>query len=560
MFSQKEKTVIYDAFDMYYAEYCNAFPSNEELGHITFTKEFEQRMQKLIDREQKFYFYWINTVGKRVAMIALVLLVCLTTVTFSVKALREPFLSFIVETYERFTNIIFVKDENEAQVNFEKIIPDYIPEGYSVTDIKADSTIFYEILYSGEDENSYILYSQNTNGAGVQINTENVGYEELNINNNLAFYYSNKGINTIIVDGKNYFFTIEGTVTKEEIIKIAESIDEINFEIKLPNYIPEGYVKDIENSHDTLYQVKYNSSDGLNSIIFLQGIKDGTSVQANTEDVEYEKIYINACEGLIWSNNGYNSVAFNTDKYVFTVVTTLSREELIKIAESIDVDKPDIKLPNYIPEGYVKGEEYGSDDYYQVGYNTVDNSNIIIFSQTVNTGATAQANTQGVDYEKIYINKCEGLFWSNKGYNSVIFSTDKYIFTVETTLPREELIKIAESINICDFKVKKPNYIPEGYTLDSESNSTVNYEAIYYGADELNTIAYLQRITDGTTVHANTQGVGYEKIYINYCEGIAWSNKGNNSLVFSTDECVFMITTTLPKEELIKIAESIDVR
>ena len=131
MFSQKEKSIIYEAFDMYYLDYCKTLPSNEELSHITFTKEFEERMRKLIEREKKFYFYWINTVRKRVAIIILVIIISLTSVTFGVKAIREPVIRFILETFEKFTNITFVNDdETEILANdfiFENKFPTYIP-------------------------------------------------------------------------------------------------------------------------------------------------------------------------------------------------------------------------------------------------------------------------------------------------------------------------------------------------------------------------------------------------------------------------------------------------
>mgnify|MGYP003303261871 CR=1 FL=1 len=229
MFSQKEKSVIYEAFDMYYINYCKTIPSNEELSYITFTKDFEEKMQKLIESERKFYFYWINTVRKRVAIIILAIIISLTSVTFGVKAIREPVIRFIVETFEKFSNVVFVGDKSEEDeeiyYNFETINPSYIPNGY-VLDSNFEQETVYQAVYINEQTSLMFMYMQAINNDGIlQANTENVVYENILVNDYPAIYYFNKGTNTIILSGEKYIFTIEGTIEKEELIKIAESIE-----------------------------------------------------------------------------------------------------------------------------------------------------------------------------------------------------------------------------------------------------------------------------------------------------------------------------------------------
>ena len=232
IFTKREKAIIYEAFDLYYANYCKTLPTNEELSYIKIPDILDAKIQKLIEREKKFYFYWFNTFGKRVAAIILAILISLTTVTFSVKALREPFIRFIVEIYEKFSNVIFVNDKSESDIILvteelilEKIQPTYIPEEYELESEYNDEVIHKEI-YINSDKSKTIMYMQRINDESiVQANTENVVYENILINNYSAIYYSNKGTNTIVVSGERYIFTIEGTIEKEELLKIAESID-----------------------------------------------------------------------------------------------------------------------------------------------------------------------------------------------------------------------------------------------------------------------------------------------------------------------------------------------
>lgn len=227
-FTQKEKAIIYEALDLYCIEFCKTLPTDEELSGITFSEEFERKMQKLINRQKKFYYYWFNTVGKRVAAIILVLLLSLTTITFSVKALREPVIRFIVETYEKFSSIVFVNDKSEEDTiidfTFEKVNPAYIPSGY-VKDSEMDAVSIYQARYFNSDRTSTFLYMQAINDEGIiQANTEGIIYENIRINNIDGVIYSNKGNNTVIFNTDEYVFTIIGTISKEELVKIAESI------------------------------------------------------------------------------------------------------------------------------------------------------------------------------------------------------------------------------------------------------------------------------------------------------------------------------------------------
>lgn len=230
MFSAKEKTVIYEAFDLYYKEYCKTLPTKEELSHVEIPNQLDAKMQKLIARERKFYYYWLNTVGKRVAAIILAVFISLTTVTFSVRALREPVIKFIVETFEKFSNVLFVNNKSEKDtiidMNFalEVIDLEYIPDGYKLESSFSDDVV-HQARYFNSDRSSMIFYMQAINDEGVlQANTENVEYEDVFINNYQAIYYSNKGTKTIVISSEKYIFTVEGTVEKDELIKIAESI------------------------------------------------------------------------------------------------------------------------------------------------------------------------------------------------------------------------------------------------------------------------------------------------------------------------------------------------
>lgn len=224
MFLSKEidkKLVM--AFELYNKKLSDSLPTDEELKDITFSENFENKMQKLIRAQKKSYFYLINTVGKRAAIIILAIMISLTATTFGVKAIRESVIKFITETFEKFTAVSVEDNEIDTQVEFVKTAPQYIPEGYVVeSEIEADG--FYRVIYSGS-ENTSIDYAQKINyGTIYNVDTEDVEYEKININSFDGIKYVKNGINTVVFVDKTYMYTIYGQVSFDELIKMAESI------------------------------------------------------------------------------------------------------------------------------------------------------------------------------------------------------------------------------------------------------------------------------------------------------------------------------------------------
>ena len=216
-----EKLIM--AFERYNQKLCESLPSDEELKDITFSEAFEKKMQKLISMQNKSYFYLINTVGKRVAIILAAIIIGLTATTFGVKAIRETVIEFITETFEKFTKVSVEKEESDIQVEFVKTAPLYIPDGYTVeTEVDIDG--LYQITYNNQ-KNAFINYNQVfSDGTIYNVNTENVDYDKINVNSFEGIKYNKNGANKIVFADETYMYTIYGKISFEELIKMAESI------------------------------------------------------------------------------------------------------------------------------------------------------------------------------------------------------------------------------------------------------------------------------------------------------------------------------------------------
>ena len=186
--SKKNIEILTKAFEAIAAEEAKTFPTYDECKHITFSAEFERKMQRLINMEKKPYYYLINTVGKRVACIVIAALIALTSITFGVKAIREAVIDFFVETIEKFT-IVGFKDEDIPENN--KTIetyyaPTYIPEGY---ELKTDEKMQAYRRMRYVSDNHYIDFRQNVlQSVSAYIDTENSKIESVLVSGNKGVY------------------------------------------------------------------------------------------------------------------------------------------------------------------------------------------------------------------------------------------------------------------------------------------------------------------------------------------------------------------------------------
>lgn len=227
--SKQNLDILYRAFDEYCKYYMTTLPSEEELQKITFSPVFESKMQKLINKQKKLYFYMINTVAKRVACIIVACLTVLTTLTFSVKAIREPVIKFFVDTYKKFSIIFF--DEENINENYNQGIttyyePTYLPEGYVESEVQKG--IYTQKIEYTNNEGYYISFRQNTiNPSNIYIDTENA--KTLFVNYSNAYLVSKDGVSKLIWNNELYYFsiTVSENFSVDEILNIANSVSEI---------------------------------------------------------------------------------------------------------------------------------------------------------------------------------------------------------------------------------------------------------------------------------------------------------------------------------------------
>ena len=225
MNKSNDTAVLKTALEQYNRLLCAALPGKEELEGLVFSPRFETRMAKLIRRQKRFYYPFVNTAAKRAACILAVILLTLSGL-FSVKSIRDSFAAFLTEVYQKFTVLIFNTPEEEpAPSDFTVIEPRYIPEGFEVV-----SEININPYYEKKDRSAdgkILFYSQEPgNVLQTNLDTENTYTEKILLYHKSVegIYYMNKENRVIVFVYNNYVFTIWSTIERAELIRIAESV------------------------------------------------------------------------------------------------------------------------------------------------------------------------------------------------------------------------------------------------------------------------------------------------------------------------------------------------
>lgn len=191
-----------------------------------FSPKFEKKMKKLINRRNKPYYKIINTAGKRIACVALVVLVVSSITIMNIDALRNAFSNFFVSTYEKFSTVQPVEDDTA---------PTTLEEIYEITYDISD----FEVVYNEEDEythdivytkdNIAIYFTQYTKKKyHHSINTEGAEITTVDINGHEAIYFiDNHDYCNIIWDNGDYIISLGSNIGENILIEIAKSVQKV---------------------------------------------------------------------------------------------------------------------------------------------------------------------------------------------------------------------------------------------------------------------------------------------------------------------------------------------
>ena len=222
MYDDNFRKALFDALTPEYKQILDDASDTHE-----FSVEFEKKMQKLIKLRNKPYYKIINTVGKRVACIVVIVLLASSVTVLSVDALRNAVADFFVNIYEKFSTV--------QSVNEDKTAPTTIEDIYAITYDLSD----YDVIYEEKDNYSYnityikddvvIDFLQYTNDMYDQnVNTENAEISTISITSKEAIIFlDNQSYHHLIWDNGDYILNIRSNIDEDALICIAESVQKV---------------------------------------------------------------------------------------------------------------------------------------------------------------------------------------------------------------------------------------------------------------------------------------------------------------------------------------------
>lgn len=203
---------------------ADEYPTTGKNHHV-FSYEFEQKMKELTEAKQKRkLFNRFNSVGRRIAIIVVISIIILTTTVFSVKALRVPIIDFFVKAYEEFFTI-FTGDADKKyteEFNFTPKSPTYVPKGFSCDKIYEDDLSYRENYSSSVGLLYYIKQDRLYQNQKIDIDQYD---EKIELSGIQYYYYVTDADNSVVWFDADYSYMISGNIDKEEMLKIAQSME-----------------------------------------------------------------------------------------------------------------------------------------------------------------------------------------------------------------------------------------------------------------------------------------------------------------------------------------------
>lgn len=188
-------------------------------------KKSIKKISRQLDKKEKHNYILPTKI--KAAAISLIILFSGTALTYNVNA---NFKSFINKLFtEKNTHINITYNKSDLEYDFSQIpesweyfyVPEYMPAGYKVEEIKADDNLIYISYIKGEDR---IDFEQIKSDTKLSIDNEHSEIKEIDISGDTGFVQKQDLLTILYWNNSDIMFDVSGTVDEDELIKIAESI------------------------------------------------------------------------------------------------------------------------------------------------------------------------------------------------------------------------------------------------------------------------------------------------------------------------------------------------
>lgn len=187
----------------------------DEIPAAERSKKHEKWKKNLFNKMRDDHYHRFTTKTIKVMLIAATLSALLTA--FVIPSSRE----FIIDNFDIFSRYKLTESNNNAVSG--EITVGYIPEGFKLTNEQELSRLIINDYYNSNGE--FFTITKSTSSIEVDSNTEDVETETIIFNNREYLYsLSKNNMGNVIFTRNDYVYRINGTISKDELLKIAETV------------------------------------------------------------------------------------------------------------------------------------------------------------------------------------------------------------------------------------------------------------------------------------------------------------------------------------------------
>lgn len=236
-FTPKEAELFYHiengkALLLYYKKwlsYVIGVKNGEIISESNFRDASVMAMKKFLDQElysvtpsSNLYNNIKRRVLQKVAVAAVIAAITFSSALVANAEFRERVVSWIVETFEKYS-IFELKSSDVLTIQgLQEFSPQYLPDKFELFNIiEQPSLILYEYK-SSDDKFLDILMS--LSDTRVYIDTEGSRLETIEMKDTSGYYFEKDGNNYIIFEKEGYYFSVYGTLDRDELISVAENL------------------------------------------------------------------------------------------------------------------------------------------------------------------------------------------------------------------------------------------------------------------------------------------------------------------------------------------------
>ncbi len=190
-----------------------------------FSDKFDRKMRKLIKRRSRSYFSLICTAGRRAACIAVIVLLLLAN-PFTVNAIRQTILGFIMDNYSDHAKVTVELDKNEQYSDRIETVYDImaIPEGFEIEQFLDDET--WHVVYYTKGNDGIFFFQCPVQLYNNSMDNEYSVFEEFKDGNRTYMLHYRNGDShyTFIWNDGVYVFEVASNLGRDKTLELCRSV------------------------------------------------------------------------------------------------------------------------------------------------------------------------------------------------------------------------------------------------------------------------------------------------------------------------------------------------